>query len=147
MIDLRKFLFAALALACLAGLWILPARAQTHRDKGCATPPCTVIAGVAPIYIYDSAGPNQFISAATLASATSLTVPTGATIAQICVETAGVRYRDDGTAPTSSVGIPALPQSSSIPACFPYSGPLGQIQFIAISGGSPTMDISYYYAN
>ena len=97
---------------------------------------------VRPIYLYRSAGASQFISASTLASATGLTVPTGAAIAEICVETAGVRYRDDGTAPTATVGIPVV-ATSSAPACFQYAGPLSAIQFILISG-SPTMDISYY---
>jgi hypothetical protein len=81
--NLRKPLLAALALAWLT----LPAIGQTHRDKS-----NTIIPGQAPIYLYDSAGASQFISSGTLASATSLIVPTGATIAQICVETAGVRY-------------------------------------------------------
>jgi len=118
-----------------------PALAQTHTDKS-----GTNIPGFAPVYIYKSTGASQFISASSLASATSLTVPAGSTIAQICVETAGVRYRDDGTAPTASVGIPLVPLSSSVPTCFQYAGPLSSVQFIAISG-SPTMDISYYAAN
>jgi hypothetical protein len=130
------------ALLC-APLFALPARAQTHHDS-CATPPCTIIPGMAPVYLYKSAGASQFISAATLTSTTSLTVPSGTTIAQICVETAGVRYRDDGVAPTASVGIPVV-ATSSTPACFQYAGPLSAIQFIALSG-SPTMNVSYYYA-
>jgi hypothetical protein len=51
----------------------------------------------------------QQISAATLASATNLTVPTGAVLAIIRCETANVRWRDDGTAPTASVGMPMTP--------------------------------------
>jgi hypothetical protein len=98
--------------------------------------------GITPIYSYTSAGVSQFISAATLASATGLTVPTGATIAQICVETSGVRYRDDGTNPTAAVGIPFIATLTS-PNCFQYAGSLSAIKFILISG-SPTMDISYY---
>jgi len=88
--------------------------------------------------------PHSFISAGagqyglTVASATALTVPLGAQIAEICVETAGVRYRDDGTAPTASIGIPV-----SAGTCFQYSGPLTAIQFIAQSG-SPTVDVAYY---
>lgn len=139
--NLRKPLLAALAL-----VWLTPSAWAEHHDEtpsGSRTGPA--ITGVAPIYLYNSAGAAQFISAGTLASATGLTVPTGATIAQICVETAGVRYRDDGVAPTSSVGMP-LVATSTVPACFQYAGPLGAIQFIAISG-SPTMDVSYYYAN
>ena len=116
-----------------------PAAAQSHRDNGCLAPPCTVIPGVAPIYAYNSAGFGQY--ALSVATATNLTPPTGATIAQICVETAAVRYRDDGIAPTASVGIPL-----AAGWCGPYAGPLSAIQFIAQSG-SPTIDVSYYYSN
>jgi hypothetical protein len=90
---------------------------------------------------YISAGAGQYAVSIT-GTASSLTVPAGSEIAEICVETAGVRYRDDGTAPTSSNGIPVVPTSTA-PACFQYGGPLNKIQFIAISG-SPTIDVSYY---
>ena len=113
------------------GLLASPAMAQTHADIG-----GTIIPAVAPLYLYKSAGPSQMGLA--VASATGLSAPGGATIAQICVENAGVRYRDDGAAPTASVGIPAAAGS-----CFSYSGPLSVIQFIAQSG-SPTLDVSYY---
>ena len=33
-------------------------------------------------------------------------IPAGATSMVVCVETQGVRWRDDGTAPTASVGMP-----------------------------------------
>lgn len=88
---------------------------------------------------------EQFISASQLASATNLAVPPGATIAEICVETAGVRYRERGLAPTASVGMPAI-ATSTAPLCFQYAGPLTTIKFILISG-SPTMDVFYYAAN
>jgi len=130
-------LFSALLCALLAA--ITPAAAQTHRDIGCSTPPCSIIPGVAPIYAYNSAGIGQY--ALTVATATNLMPPTGATIAQICVETAPVRYRDDGIAPTALVGIPL-----AAGWCGPYAGPLSAIQFIAQSG-SPTIDVSYYYSN
>jgi hypothetical protein len=85
---------------------------------------------------YISAGGAQYALA--ISGATSLTVPAGAAIAEICVETAGVRYRDDGTAPTSSTGMPV-----SSGTCFQYGGPLNKIQFIQQSG-SPTINVSYY---
>jgi len=34
------------ALLCSSLFWIAPAKAQTHHDS-CATPPCTIISGVA----------------------------------------------------------------------------------------------------
>lgn len=128
-------LFAAMMSLALSA----PARAQTHKDVG-----GTVVPGTVPLQSYKSAGLMQSISAGTLAAATNLSPPLGATVAQICVETAGVRYRDDGTSPTASVGMPAV--AGTNPYCFQYAGPLTQVQFILISG-SPTMDVSYYVAN
>jgi hypothetical protein len=95
----------------------------------------TIIAGVAPIYLYDSIAPGQF--ALSVATPTNLTPPAGATIAQISVEGAGVRYRDDETAPTATVGMPVAAGTS-----FQYAGPLTAIQFIAQSG-SPTIAVLY----
>lgn len=131
--NLRAATLAALALAAA----LSPARA----GQGIA---------VQPIYLYASAGPMQALSAAQLAAAIGLPgIPTtakGAMIAEICVETAGIRYTDDGTTtPTASVGIPVVPTSTT-PTCFQYAGPLSSFKAILISG-SPTMDIAYYYAN
>lgn len=50
----------------------------------------------------------QQISAATLQSATLLTVPAGSTYAVITPEGGNVRWRDDGVAPTATVGMPLL---------------------------------------
>lgn len=80
------------------------------------------------------------------ASCSSGSVPAGATIAEICVETAGIRYLDDGTAPTTSLGIPVVPTSTA-PACYAYAIiPLTAVQFIAISG-SPVIDVAFYKYN
>lgn len=83
----------------------------------------------------------QQITATTLAAATSLTLPTTytATSAVFCVETANVRWRDDGVAPTASVGMIA-PYGQP---CWAYTGSLSAIQFIAASG-SPVLDVTYY---
>jgi hypothetical protein len=72
------------------------------------------------------------------AAATNLTVPQGAKIIQVCVSTQAIRYRDDGVAPTSTVGIPV-----SAGTCFQYSGPLPLIQFIQ-QAATATIDVSYY---
>lgn len=85
-------------------------------------------------------------SAAALVTASCSTgsVPTGATIAEICVEVNEIRYRDDGTAPTTAAGIPVAPASSSIPTCFAYAiKPMTQVQFIAVTG-SPVIDVAFY---
>lgn len=102
----------------------------THALAG----PVTITGG------YISAGAGQYGLAVT--TGTTLTVPAGTEIAEICVETAGVRYKDDGTAPTTSSGIPVVPTAST-PLCFQYGAPFNKLQFTAISG-SPTLDVSYY---
>lgn len=77
------------------------------------------------------------------ASCSSGSVPSGAVIAEICVETASVRYRDDGVAPTTTVGIPVVPSATS-PQCYAYAIiPLTVVQFIAVSG-SPVVNVSFY---
>lgn len=84
-----------------------------------------------------SAGTGQF-GYAIGAAAKALIVPAGALAAQITVSGANVRYRDDGVAPTATVGMPVFQATSWL-----YSGPLTAIQFIAQSGNA-TLDVSYY---
>jgi hypothetical protein len=93
-------------------------------------PACAQVAG------HSSSGPTQSITLT--GTATGLTVPAGTTLATICVETAAARYRDDGTAPTASVGLPL-----AAGACMTYSGPFSALQLIAQSG-SPVATIAYY---
>ena len=73
-----------------------------------------------------------------LSASTALTVPTGATMALIVVETQGVRWRDDGTAPTASVGMPLATGVS-----LSYDGDLKAIRFIQ-QALSATLNVSYY---
>ena len=127
---LKRSLIASALMLSLVG----STQAQTHRDQG-----GTVTTGVTPIYLYVSAGASQMALA--VGTNTTLAVPAGATLAEICIEGASVRYRDDRTAATSSLGIPA-----SAGTCFAYSGPLSSLSFTAQSG-SPTVDVSYYRAN
>jgi len=89
----------------------------------------------APPYKYTALGVQQ-VSVST----TAVVLPTVATstIVQVCVEGNPVRYRDDGTAPTATVGILAGV------GCFSYSGPLTAMQFIATAAGSATVDVGYY---
>jgi hypothetical protein len=100
--------------------------------------PWTVVS--AP-YPYTALGCGQLaaFSTATLLSAVSGGIPSGATQATLSVETNIVRYRDDGTAPTASVGTP-LP-TGGVP--WPYSGPLSAIEFIPETG-SATVDVCFY---
>lgn len=78
-----------------------------------------------------------------LSASTALTVPTGgdgqvATLVVIRVETQGVRWRDDGTAPTSSVGMPLTAGDT-----FTYSGDLSRLRFIEQTA-SAKINATYY---
>jgi hypothetical protein len=80
------------------------------------------------------------------ASCSTGAVPNGAVLAEICVETAGVRYRDDGISPTASLGMPVIPTSTT-PVCYAYAIiPMTAVKFIAISG-SPVIDVLFYALN
>ena len=73
-----------------------------------------------------------------LSSSTALTVPAGATMALIVPETQNVRWRDDGTAPTASVGMPIYVGTSLL-----YDGDLTNIKFINMVAGGK-VNVSYY---
>lgn len=73
-----------------------------------------------------------------LSSASALTVPSGATMALIVPETQAVRWRDDGTNPTASVGMPVAVGES-----LNYDGDLSRIRFIQQTA-SAVLNISYY---
>lgn len=73
-----------------------------------------------------------------LATAQSLTVPAGANVAYIVAEAVDVRWRDDGVAPTASVGM-VLPAGASLT----YAASLAAIQFIETAAGS-ILNVSYY---
>jgi hypothetical protein len=61
-----------------------------------------------------------------------------ANFALITPDTNGVRWRDDGTAPTSSVGMPL-----AAGVTLQYDGDLSKIQFIE-STASAVLNVSYY---
>jgi hypothetical protein len=73
-----------------------------------------------------------------LSSAAGLTVPQGATLALIVPETQNVRWRDDGTDPTASVGMPIF-----VGASLSYDGDFNRIKFIEMTA-SAKLNISYY---
>lgn len=73
-----------------------------------------------------------------LSAAAALTVPSGATMAVITPESQSVRWRDDGTNPTSTVGMPI-----SILTVLSYDGDLKRIRFIE-QAASAKLNISYY---
>lgn len=78
-----------------------------------------------------------------VAASTGLTVPSDQnvgipTMAVIQAEAQAVRWRDDGVAPTASVGM-VLAAGSSMN----YDGSLGNIRFIQVTAGA-ILNISYY---
>ena len=73
-----------------------------------------------------------------LSASTALTVPTGATMALIIPELQGVRWRDDGTAPTATVGMPLAAGTS-----LSYDGDLKAIRFIQ-QAATGYLNVSYY---
>lgn len=81
-------------------------------------------------------------SAATTSSAASLTsggVPKGAKLAYIQTEGAtGVRYRDDGAAPTASIGQPIAVNGAIL-----YSGTMTALQFIEVTSAAK-LNVSFY---
>ena len=89
----------------------------------------------------------QQISNGTLAGATKLTVPAGASAALI--EGTGtngtngdcVRWEDDGTAPTGTTGMPL---AALTPLYYQASALAGNLQFIIASGATCTLNVLYY---
>jgi hypothetical protein len=74
-----------------------------------------------------------------LAAAVGLTVPANATYALIRAVTQSVRWRDDGTSPTGTVGM----LLAVAPDELRYDGDLKAIKFIE-TAASAELNISYY---
>lgn len=81
-----------------------------------------------------------------LSGSTALTIPATdknglnckPTIAIIVAETQAVRWRDDGTDPTTTVGMPL-----AVGVTLVYDGDLSKIRFLE-SAGSAKLNVSYY---
>jgi hypothetical protein len=73
-----------------------------------------------------------------LSSAAALTVPAGATVALIHAESQSIRWRDDGTAPTTTVGMPVAAGENIF-----FTGSLSGFKAIEVSA-SAKLNISYY---
>jgi len=91
-------------------------------------------------YVYTPLGYDQLtsLSTPTLLSSVPGGIPAGAVYAFIDVSGAAVRYRDDGVAPTASVGMPV-----AINTQLQYFGNLAAIEFIQQAAGA-VLDISFY---
>jgi len=78
-----------------------------------------------------------------LSASTALTVPAGAKYALIQAEVQEVRYRDDGTAPTGTVGMWLAPSTADAYIALWYTGKLSALRFIE-SAASAKLNVSYY---
>jgi len=79
-------------------------------------------------------------------TAFALTVPTGATMALLQAEGCDYRWRDDGTDPTTSVGM-VLPEHDAgtlAVAPFLYVGDLSKLKLIETTTDG-VLNVSYYF--
>ena len=79
-----------------------------------------------------------------LSSAASLTIPdpadnVGPVLAMLQAESQNIRYRDDGTDPTASVGMILYAGADPMP----YDGNLKALRFIEVTA-SAKLNVSYY---
>ena len=74
-----------------------------------------------------------------LSSATALTVPAGTSVAIIIPQTQAVRWRDDGTNPSSTVGYPLAVGSE----LYYDSASIGALKFIE-QAASAAINVCYY---
>ena len=91
----------------------------------------------------DSLVPKGFQQITTLTASTGLTVPEGAQIAIIQAEDNAVRWRDDGTAPTATVGMLLQPQAANINDTLYYQGDLDALRFIQ-AAATAEISVAYY---
>lgn len=82
--------------------------------------------------------PLGFQQLASIDVSSALTPPAAARIAVVHAETQNVRWRDDGVAPTSTVGM-RLPVGAELN----YTGNLAAIRFISETAGAK-INVSYY---
>ena len=83
--------------------------------------------------------PKGYQQITDLSSAVGLTAPVGATIAFINAQTQAVRWRDDGTDPSATVGQ----RLAVVDTDFLYNGDLSAIRFFE-EAASAVLNVSYY---
>ena len=93
------------------------------------------------ITIPKSADPNGYQQLTVSSSAVAMTVPLNSNMADILVQDAGIRYRDDGTNPTSTVGTPLF-QNQSMQII--GASNLSAIKFIRSGASDAIVNINYY---
>lgn len=85
-----------------------------------------------------AAEPGLGFESITATTVQSLTPPSGAIGCDISVGGTGVRVRDDGVAPTTTVGF-----TRSKNTTFRYTGDLSKFQVIGITAGA-TIEVMYF---
>jgi len=73
-----------------------------------------------------------------LSSSTALTIPTYSRLALVVVEGQGVRWRDDSSSPTATVGMPLAAGDRML-----YDANLSALRFIQQLSGA-ILNVSYY---
>jgi hypothetical protein len=91
-----------------------------------------------PVTIIPSGKPLGFQQITALTVAAAFTVPAGATYALVMCTGANVNYRDDGTAPTATIGMQITAGAAPIPLAN-----LAALQFIQQSA-TAVLNVSYY---
>lgn len=99
---------------------------------------CALVAAAAQVNPWGIVQPNGYQQITSLSASTALTIPDGTSYAVVCIETAAVRWRDDGVAPTASVGQPL-----AIGQCIAYPAPSPNLRFIQ-SASNAVLNASYY---
>lgn len=134
-------LVALVVLTTGASLLSTPASAQAaHSSIGndviSGAPNCAIGPCWRP---YVGAPPGGYQQFTVVASTALPSIPTGAAEALVICETQTVRWRDDGVAPTASVGMPLTANTA-----FPYTGNLAAVRIIQTTA-TATCNVSYYY--
>ena len=104
----------------------VPSSAIPVRSGGTGSPPF----GATPLGFHQESVSNTAIGLPS--------IPAGATVAYCYVAGAGLLWRDDGVAPTNTVGFPWASGTSVT-----FSASLSTIKVIAASG-TGTLSVSYY---
>ncbi len=84
--------------------------------------------------------PLGYVQLTSFAAGATLTVPAGARFARLRAEAQDVRFRDDGTAPTATVGD--LLRATDT-AGLMYDGNLSALKFAPASAGA-ILNVSFY---
>lgn len=85
-----------------------------------------------------SSAPAGYVQQSVTTAAALSTIPAQATFALINVESGAIRWRDDGTNPTASVGTPL-----SAGQTLTYDGSLAALKVVSQSGTS-VLSVAYY---